>query len=75
MTTTKKATTSDDTPTTYSPQVVGRPLREGQTAERVTFAHHLRIDHRDFRPGDTARLSPDYARQLRNSGYLARERA
>ncbi|MGI5337657.1 hypothetical protein ACQEVS_09800 [Streptomyces sp. CA-181903] len=72
MTSTKKTTSTDGTPT---PQVVGRPLREGQRPERVIFSHHLRIGGRDFLPGDTAHLAPDYARQLRNSGYLARERA
>ncbi|MFI9052526.1 hypothetical protein [Streptomyces sp. NPDC053427] len=54
--------------------VLGPELRAGQKPQRVTFAHHLRIQGRDFKPGDTASLSPDYARQLRANGYLARER-
>ncbi|MEU0857412.1 hypothetical protein ABZ352_18510 [Streptomyces griseofuscus] len=55
--------------------VVGPPLRPGQEPEKVAFAHHLRIAGRDYRPGDTALLSPDYARQLRGNGYLARGRS
>ncbi|MGA5135230.1 hypothetical protein ACPCTO_36185 [Streptomyces olivoreticuli] len=77
MTTTKKHTgTTDETQPTEAPapQVVGPPLRQGQTAERVALAHHLRICGRDYRPGDTVHVSPDYARQLRRSGYIARER-
>ncbi|MFE1270636.1 hypothetical protein [Streptomyces sp. NPDC058758] len=54
--------------------LVGPPLRPGQTAEKVTFAHHLRVGGKEVRPGDTAHVSPDYARQLRGSGYLARTR-
>jgi hypothetical protein len=41
----------------------------------VTFAHHLRIDGREVKPGETAHVAPEYARQLRNSGYIARIRA
>ncbi|MEU5425552.1 hypothetical protein AB0H73_08075 [Streptomyces olivoreticuli] len=76
MTTTKKHTGTAETQLTEAPapQVVGPPLRQGQTAERVTLAHHLRIGGRDHRPGDTVHVSPDYARQLRRSGYIARER-
>ncbi|RLU86265.1 hypothetical protein CTZ27_25140 [Streptomyces griseocarneus] len=77
MTTTKKSTgTADETQPTGSPapQIVGPPLRQGQIAERVTLAHHLRIGGRDYRPGDAVHVSPDYARQLRRSGYIARER-
>jgi hypothetical protein len=55
--------------------VLGPPLRPGQTAELVTFAHHLRIDGREVKPGETAHVAPEYARQLRNSGYIARIRA
>ncbi|MFB8026020.1 MULTISPECIES: hypothetical protein [unclassified Streptomyces] len=67
-------TTAADTAPVNEP-VLGPPLRAGQTAEKVTFAHHLRIAGRDFQPGDTATLSPDYARQLRSNGYIARGRA
>ncbi|WP_155553604.1 hypothetical protein [Streptomyces sp. E1N211] len=54
------------------PVVVGPPMRPGQTPEKVTLAHHLRIGRADFRPGDTALVSPDYARQLRRNGYVSR---
>ncbi|MEW1677832.1 hypothetical protein AB0O47_32040 [Streptomyces noursei] len=55
---------------------LGPPLRPGQTPERVVFAHHLRVAGGTVvQPGDTAYLSPDYARQLRGSGYLARTRS
>ncbi|MGW0562950.1 hypothetical protein ACWDZ4_20580 [Streptomyces sp. NPDC003016] len=78
MTNTRKTSTpatEPDTATAEAPvTVIGLPLRTGQEPEKVTFAHHLRIDGRDLRPGDSAHVSPDYARQLRNSGYLARGR-
>ncbi|WP_404949144.1 hypothetical protein HFP70_35770 [Streptomyces sp. ARC14] len=61
-------------PAVETPKVVGPPLRPGQQPGKVTFAHHLRIAGHDFRPGESALLSPDYARQLRGNGYLARER-
>ncbi|MFF0754407.1 hypothetical protein [Streptomyces sp. NPDC004267] len=66
--------TDTDTATTPPPAVVGPPLREGQTPETVVFAHHLVIGGRSFRPGDSAPVSPDYARQLRGNGYIARGR-
>ncbi|WP_329317369.1 hypothetical protein OG723_44165 (plasmid) [Streptomyces sp. NBC_01278] len=53
---------------------VGPPLRHAQVAETVTFAHHLRVGAKEVMPGDTAQVSPDYARQLRASGYVARTR-
>ncbi|MEU1221241.1 hypothetical protein [Streptomyces microflavus] len=62
-------------PAADAPTVVGPQLRPGQQPEKVTFAHHLRIAGHDFRPGENALLSPDYARQLRGNGYLARGRA
>ncbi|MER5482646.1 hypothetical protein ABT024_05430 [Streptomyces sp. NPDC002812] len=66
----------DSAPTDTAPETVtGPPLRPGQEAEHVTFAHHLRIGGIEFRPGDTAYVSPDYSRQLRRSGYIARARA
>ncbi|MFD4933419.1 hypothetical protein [Streptomyces virginiae] len=78
MTNTRKINapaTDPETETTTAPEpVLGPPLREGQNPEKVTFAHHLRIAGRDYRPGDSALLSPDYARQLRGNGYLARAR-
>lgn len=85
MTNTRKTSTpatEPDTSTVEAPAsaetvvtVIGLPpLRPGQTPVKVTFSHHLHIDGRDYHPGDTAHLSPDYARTLRNSGYLARER-
>lgn len=58
-----------------TPNIVGPPLQHGQEPEQVVFAHHLHIAGRDFRPGDSAYISPDYARQLRGNGYLARGRA
>ncbi|WP_167162993.1 hypothetical protein [Streptomyces sp. MBT27] len=75
--TTKKpaTTTSAATPETPTPvDLIGPALRPGQTPEQVTFAHHLRVGGREVRPGDSALVSPDYARQLRTSGYLARTR-
>ncbi|AWI32693.1 hypothetical protein [Streptomyces tirandamycinicus] len=84
MTNTRKTTTTAEPETAPTPQaeptttteaVLGPPLRAGQTPEKVTFAHHLRIGRNDFRPGDTAVVSPDYARQLRGNGYLARGRS
>jgi hypothetical protein len=52
--------------------VVGPPLRPGQQAEKITLAHHLRIGMDEYRPGQSALVSPDYARQLRRNGYIAR---
>ncbi|MGW0757174.1 hypothetical protein ACWD1Y_11900 [Streptomyces sp. NPDC002814] len=79
MTSTRKTTAPDTepetTPVEVSKTVVGPPLRPGQTPEEVTFAHHLRIDGRDYRPRESALVSPDYARQLRGNGYIARGRA
>ncbi|MFD0353014.1 hypothetical protein ACFVHW_04580 [Streptomyces sp. NPDC127110] len=66
--------TPEQEPAAAPEPVLGPPLREGQEPEKVTFAHHLHISGRDCLPGDTAFLSPDYARQLRGSGYLARTR-
>ncbi|MET8276569.1 hypothetical protein [Streptomyces sp. NPDC005096] len=43
----------------------------GQTPEKVTFAHHLRMEGKEVKPGDTAHVSPEYARRLRSSGYEA----
>lgn len=55
--------------------VIGPPLRAGQTPEKVRFAHHLRVGGVEVKPGDDAYVSPDYARQLRGSGYIARTRS
>lgn len=55
--------------------VIGPPLRARQTPEKVRFAHHLRVGGVEVKPGDDAYVSPDYARQLRNSGYIARTRS
>ncbi|WP_030372338.1 hypothetical protein [Streptomyces rimosus] len=74
-TTTEPETTATPAPETNTPTVIGPPLHHGQKPEKVVFAHHLRIAGRDFRPGESAHISPDYARQLRGSGYLARGRA
>ncbi|MFF4188101.1 hypothetical protein ACFYZ9_33395 [Streptomyces sp. NPDC001691] len=79
MTTIKKTSTAVDAEETPSApaepiKVIGLPLREGQVAEQVTFAHHLRIGATEVKPGDRAHVSPDYARQLRRSGYIARAR-
>ncbi|MEU7228931.1 hypothetical protein [Streptomyces chrestomyceticus] len=75
VTTTEPENTATPATETSTPAFVGPPLRHGQEPEKVVFAHHLRIAGRDFRPGESARVSPDYARQLRSSGYLARGRA
>lgn len=80
MTNTRKTTTepettpTETTPTETTDTVIGPPLRPRQTPEKITFAHHLHISGRDFQPGDTALVSPDYARQLRGNGYIARGR-
>ncbi|RSS97254.1 hypothetical protein EF903_01665 [Streptomyces sp. WAC05292] len=78
MTNTRKTSTptteAEIEATTAAEPVLGPPLRDGQAPEKVTFAHHLRIGGRDCLPGETALLSPDYARQLRGNGYLARGR-
>ncbi|MER6232585.1 hypothetical protein ACFUC2_05315 [[Kitasatospora] papulosa] len=68
-------TTTDTAPAEENKAVVGPPLRHGQAPEEVTFAHHLRISGRDYGPGQKAYVSPDYARQLRGNGYIARGRA
>lgn len=83
MTNTRKLTTAatdtepatDTVPVEEKRTVVGTPLRHGQRPEEVTFAHHLRIAGRDYSPGQKAYVSPDYARQLRGNGYIARGRA
>ncbi|MFI5859232.1 hypothetical protein [Streptomyces parvulus] len=83
MTNTRKSTTATTEPDTTTETaaaeetktVVGPALRHGQSPEEVTFAHHLRIAGRDYQPGQKAFVSPDYARQLRGNGYIARGRA
>lgn len=66
-------TAAEPTETAEKPQtVVGPPLRHGQKPEQVTLAHHLRIGNEEYRPGQTALVSPEYARQLRRNGYIAR---
>jgi hypothetical protein len=52
--------------------VAGPPLRPGQKPEKLTLAHHLRIGAKEYLPGSTVVVSPDYARQLRRNGYAAR---
>ncbi|MGG2460124.1 hypothetical protein ACO0M4_09940 [Streptomyces sp. RGM 3693] len=74
----KKTTTAantTDVPAADTINLVGPPLRPGQKPEKVTFAHHLRVAGKEVTPGDSAHVSPDYARQLRSSGYIARTRA
>ncbi|MYX26751.1 hypothetical protein GTY75_08720 [Streptomyces sp. SID8381] len=78
-TNTKKTTTTATAPEPAAEgqaaaSIIGPPLRAGQTPEKVRFAHHLRVGGKEVRPGDEAFVSPDYARQLRSSGYLARTR-
>ncbi|MFG3132875.1 hypothetical protein ACGFZU_34905 [Streptomyces tendae] len=77
-------TTNTKKPTTPAPAaedtvvaitVIGPPLRSGQTPEKVRFAHHLRVDGKEVKPGEEAHVSPEYARQLRGSGYIARTRS
>lgn len=80
MTNTRKTAPTTEPDTTAAPAsdtqtVVGPPLRPGQEPEKITFAHHLRIGGRDYQPGQSAHVSPDYARQLRSNGYIARGRA
>ncbi|MFJ3793565.1 hypothetical protein [Kitasatospora sp. NPDC090091] len=58
-----------------TPTVVGPPLGAGQDPEKVRLAHHLVISGRDYLPGTEVLVSPDYARQLRVNGYVAREPA
>lgn len=72
---TESEATTDTAPTEGNRTVVGPALRHGQAPEEVTFAHHLRIAGRNYQPGQKAFLSPDYARQLRGNGYIARGRA
>ncbi|MFJ5143056.1 hypothetical protein [Streptomyces sp. NPDC088707] len=67
-------TATDDTATAPATAVAGPPLREGQSPEKVVLAHHLVIGGRDYRPGESVHVSPDYARQLRGNGYIARGR-
>ncbi|MER7497003.1 hypothetical protein ABT033_30960 [Streptomyces pharetrae] len=80
-TNTKKTTTTPASPTEpaatadQAATVIGPPLRIGQTPEKVRFAHHLRVGGVEVKPGDEAYVSPDYARQLRGSGYIARTRS
>jgi hypothetical protein len=57
---------------TVTVTVIGPPLRPGQTPQKVTLAHHLRIGSKEYRPGQSVHVSPDYARQLRRNGYIAR---
>ncbi|MFE2723901.1 hypothetical protein [Kitasatospora sp. NPDC059327] len=64
------AATEPDTPV-----VVGPPLAAGQEPETIRLAHHLVIAGRDYLPGVEVLVSPDYARQLRANGYVAREPA
>ncbi|MFH8466048.1 hypothetical protein [Streptomyces sp. NPDC017991] len=40
--------------------------------ETVTLANHLNIEGRSYLPGAKVRVSADYARRLRISGYVAR---
>ncbi|GAA2842885.1 hypothetical protein ACFQ0M_48050 [Kitasatospora aburaviensis] len=58
-----------------APPVVGPPLATDQEPEKVRLAHHLVIAGRDYLPGAEVLVSPDYARQLRVNGYVAREPA
>ncbi|MFI1012667.1 hypothetical protein [Streptomyces sp. NPDC020965] len=66
--TTKTATTdpsADEVPTVV-------PARPAPPMETITLANHLNIGGRAFLPGAKVRVSPDYARRLRLSGYVAR---
>jgi hypothetical protein len=76
-TTKKTATATATEPATEDQAVtlIGPPLRAGQSPEKVRFAHHLRVGGVEVKPGDDAYVSPDYARQLRSSGYIARTRS
>ncbi|MER7937938.1 MULTISPECIES: hypothetical protein [unclassified Streptomyces] len=67
-----RQTAETPTPEPERPTVVGPPLRPGQEPTKVVLAHHLRIGGTDFRPGESAVVSPDYARQLTRNGYVAR---
>ncbi|MFD7830702.1 hypothetical protein [Streptomyces sp. MJM8645] len=52
--------------------VVGPPLGTGQDPEKVRLSHHLFISGQDYLPGADVWVAPDYARQLRANGYVAR---
>ncbi|MFJ7054687.1 hypothetical protein ACIQU7_23555 [Streptomyces albidoflavus] len=75
--TTKKLTTTDTATSEappVAPDVIGPPLPHGASPKTVTLSNHLRIDNRDYPPGSTIVISPDYARRLHMQGYLARRR-
>ncbi|WP_146046163.1 DUF7210 family protein [Streptomyces cahuitamycinicus] len=52
--------------------IVGPALATGAQPETVVLSHHLCIDGVDYTPGESIRVSPDYARRLRAQGYVAR---
>ncbi|MGA5822238.1 hypothetical protein ACPC54_30765 [Kitasatospora sp. NPDC094028] len=52
--------------------VVGPPLGANQVPEKVRLSHHLFIAGQDYLPGADVWVAPDYARQLRANGYVAR---
>ncbi|MFB7403385.1 hypothetical protein ACFCZR_24730 [Streptomyces rubiginosohelvolus] len=62
-----------DTPAQTTPAVVvGPALRVDESPAQVTLSQHLRIDGADYTPGDTIHVSNDYARRLRDNGYVRR---
>ncbi|MFJ5121961.1 hypothetical protein [Kitasatospora sp. NPDC088548] len=73
-TTSKTPTTTEPAAPAAGPPFVGPPLQHGQEAEPIRLAHHLAIDRADYLPGTDLLVSPDYARQLRTNGYVARTR-
>ncbi|WP_413100912.1 hypothetical protein [Streptomyces sp. Inha503] len=44
----------------------------GLGMETITLSHHLNIEGTNHRPGDKIRVPADYARHLRQQGYVAR---
>ncbi|MFI1532045.1 hypothetical protein [Streptomyces griseus] len=57
---------------TTTPAVVGPPLGVDEAPAQVTLSQHLRIDGTDYTPGDVIHVCNDYARRLRDNGYVRR---
>ncbi|MFI6142328.1 hypothetical protein ACIBCC_29575 [Streptomyces griseus] len=60
------------TKTTTTPAVVGPALGVDEAPAQVTLSQHLRIDGTDYTPGDVIHVCNDYARRLRDNGYVRR---
>ncbi|MGW3626259.1 hypothetical protein [Streptomyces sp. NPDC000880] len=70
----KKTTTTAEPETAAkgAPPLVGTMLAVGVKPETVTLSHYLRVEGVDYQPGDSIRVSPDFAQRLRTQGYVAR---